>query len=456
MKHKKRVIFYLIDGARPDVLSNLLDSGDLPHIKTYFVDQGSYVKGTTCFPSTTGPAYLPFLTGKFPGDHHITGIRWFDKPAYFQGRWARDAMRSYCGYEAKYFNEDMDDTMPSLMETYDDSYNIYNMITKGVKEENDLTKDRKTKLYFRSHFKHEHHVVDEYGHEELMNAIEKDFKFIFAVFPSIDWDSHTYHYEDDRTRDAYKIVDRSLAEVVTRLKEQGTYEDTMIIMASDHGLTSTHSHLDLGSFFKKQGYRVLEYPSIWTLFPKVAVFISGNSFATLSFLDKEVMYDKESLMDKHGQAIDEFLKEPAIDFIAMRNAAGHISIITQEGEALVTLSESGVGYKAITANPFGLDDTDKQLTEKEAFDYTFESDYPDSLVQCQQLFASHRSGDIVVSAHVGYDLRDFWEIPEHKGSHGSLHKDHMHIPILTNKPGVLTGPMRSTEVYQIIRDHLDQ
>ncbi|NNE27490.1 MAG: hypothetical protein HKN09_11665, partial [Saprospiraceae bacterium] len=77
-----------------------------------------------------------------------------------------------------------------------------------------------------------------------------------------------------------------------------------------------------------------------------------------------------------------------------------------------------------------------------------------ALFQCKQLFASDRSGDLVVSANVGYDLRDFWEIPEHKGSHGSLHKDHMHVPILMSKP-LLQNPIRTTEVYRIIRQHLD-
>ena len=116
MSQKKKVIFYLIDGARPDVLQKLLEQNELPAIQEYLVSNGSFVKGTTCFPSTTGPAYLPFLTGASPGDHHITGIRWFDKKAFFKGRWGRNSMRSYCGYEAKFFNDDMNPKYPSLFE----------------------------------------------------------------------------------------------------------------------------------------------------------------------------------------------------------------------------------------------------------------------------------------------------------------------------------------------------
>ena len=454
MENKKRVIFYLIDGARPDILNKLVAQDELPNISKYMIDEGSYVKGTTCFPSTTGPAYLPFLTGASPGDHHITGIRWFDKEQYFKGRWGRNAMRSYCGYEAKYFNDDMNPSYPSLFETYEHGYNIYNMVTKGVRDENDVTAKGKSKLYFDAHFKHLHHKVDKLGHEKLMNSIENDFEFIFAVFPSIDWDSHTYHFEDPKTIDAYRLVDNSLGELVAKLKSLNKYEDTLIVMASDHGLTSTHTHLDLGKFFKKNGYRVLEYPSVWSIFPKVAVFISGNSFATLTFLDQKQLYYKEALFAKHGKVIQNLMSDPAIDFIVMRRSESSLAVLNESGEAEILIKDDRVKYTPQSGDPFGLGDTGDFLDDEASFAKCFESDYPDALFQCKQLFASERTGDIVVSANVGYDLRDFWEIPEHKGSHGSLHKDHMHVPILMNKP-VLNNSIRTKEVYSIIRQHLD-
>lgn len=451
---KKRVIFYLIDGARPDILQELSANGTLPNIKKYMFDEGSFQVGTTCFPSTTGPAYLPFLTGQLPGAHDITGIRWFDKEAYFKGRWKRNAMRSYCGYEAKYFNDDMNSAYPSLLEIYEKNFNIYNMITKGVKDENDLTQKQKSKLYFNAHFKHTHHIVDEIGHGHLLKAAEQDFEFIFAVFPSIDWDSHTYHFKDERTIEAYRIADRSLGELVESLKKNGKWDETLIMMASDHGLTSTHSHLDLGKFFRKNGYRVLEYPTIWTIAPKVSVFISGNSFATLSFLDIKTLYTKDNLYKKHGQVLDKLVRDEAIDFIVMRKSDSSLSVINEEGEAEILINDKKLQYRSVSGNPFGIEDTTEWLDDQQAFEYCYTSDYPDALVQCRQLFESKRSGDVAVSANVGYDLRDFWEIPEHKGSHGSLHKDHILVPLLMNKK-LLHSPVRTTEVFHLIKNYLD-
>jgi len=452
----RKVIFYLVDGARPDVLYRLAKEGQLPNIQKYMIDEGSSTVGTTCFPSTTGPAYLPFLCGTFPGDHGITGIRWFDKAEFFRGRWGRNSMRSYCGYEAKYFDDDMDSKYPSLFETYDRGFNIYNMIVKGVKPENDLTKEGKSGLYLRAHYQHKHHAVDEKGHEKLMEALDKNPQFVYAVFPSVDWDSHCYHYEDDRTIEAYKIVDRSVGEVVNKLKEQGEYEDTLIVMASDHGLTSTHTHFDLGRFWKKAGYRVLEYPNIMKIRPEVAVFISGNSFGTVSFLDQKEMYVESLLEERHGKALEKFVQEPGVDFIVYRKSATDFIVRNESGKAEISVSGQTVRYTATTGNPFGIADTGGYVDEKVAFTHCFDSDYPDGLWQVKQLMESPRSGDVVVSAAVGYDLRDFWEYPEHKGSHGSLHKDHIHIPVLVNQPDLLPEPIRSTRVYGMIRNWLDK
>ena len=454
---RRKVIFYLVDGARPDVLSRLIESGTLPNIAQYLVQEGSYTKGSTCFPSTTGPAYLPFLTGTSPGDHDITGIRWFDKKEYFRkNRWSRNAMRSYCGYEAKFFNDDMNTAYPSLFEEYDRGFNIYNMITKGVKPENDLTQKGKTKLYFRAHFYHEHHPVDLAGHDHLMRSLEMDPEFVFAVFPSVDWDAHTYHYEDEKTIEAYKIADRSLGAVVNRLKEQGVYEDTLIVMASDHGLTSTHTHLDLGKYFKKQGYRVLEYPTIGKLLPNMTVFISGNSFASLSFLDKKEDYYRVDLLQNHGKALNAFVQEDAIDFILYRQDTSTVVIHNKNGTALVKTHDDGrLSYHPETTDVLGIGEVKGPIDFKTALDLTFETDYPDSLFQIHQLMKSHRAGDVIVSAAVGYDLRDYWELPEHKGSHGSLHKDHLHVPILTNKKNLISSAVRTTHVHGVIKEWLD-
>ena len=79
--------------------------------------------------------------------------------------------------------------------------------------------------------------------------------------------------------------------------------------------------------------------------------------------------------------------------------------------------------------------------------------YPDALVQIAQLFRTRRTGDLVISASAGYDLRERFEWPHHFSSHGGLIRDHMLIPVASSVP-LAEGPVRSADVATTVLDYL--
>ncbi|WP_158795942.1 alkaline phosphatase family protein [Pedobacter sp. L105] len=450
---KKRVLFYLLDGARPDVLTQLIAEGRLPHIKQ-LVDEGTFKIATTCFPSTTGPAYLPFLTGHFPGTLNIPGIRWFDKKEFKRTRWNKMAMRSYCGPEAGWFNTDMPANKPTLFELTGSAYNLYNMITRNVPDEHDLGKKGKNLLYTRAHFFKRHHPVDLQGHERIMELLKsnKDFDFLFAVFPSVDWDSHYHDIRDAQTFEAYEIADNSIGEVRAYLEQKGWWKDILFMLTSDHGLTPTHTHFDLGDWLTDQGLKSISYPVIWRSNPKSAVMISGNSFGSIHLLNHkgdQVLAQKEILKYLGVERLKALLETEAVDFIAYRgDNPFEYYVENRRGRALITCNNNQYGYWPVSADPFDFGIiADGYMETLEA---TIQSNYPDALVQIVQLFRSNRAGDIIVSARNGYDLRDFWEYPEHKGSHGSLSKEHMLVPLIYNQKGWAGRASRTADIFPTI------
>lgn len=455
MSQKKRTLFYLVDGAHSEIMPELINQGLLPNIKK-IIDEGTYRKATTCFPSTTGPAYLPFLTGHFPGTMDITGIRWFDKKEFKRTRWNKNAMRSYCGPEAAWFNTDMPTDKATLFELMGESYNLYNMITRNVPDEYDLGKKGKGLLYTRAHFWKRHHPVDLQGHQRIMEMLHsgKDFDFLFAVFPSVDWDSHYHHVRDPRTIEAYKIVDNSLGEVRELLEKKGWWEDTLFIMTSDHGLTPTNEHLDLGDWMTNQGLKSVYYPTIWKSNPKSAVMISGNSFGSIHLLNHEgdnVLREREIHTTMGESRLDSLTKEKAVDFAIYRGDEEQSYVVHNvDGKAVIRVKKDTFSYHPESADPLMLGNDLKAEGHREASEITFNSEYPDALYQIHQLFRSRRAGDIVVSARVGYDLRDFWEYPEHLGSHGSLHRSHMHVPLIYNQKGWHTHAARTADLFNSI------
>ncbi|MCB0543749.1 MAG: alkaline phosphatase family protein [Saprospiraceae bacterium] len=446
------VIVYLVDGARPDVMQELIESGDLPNIKKEVLGQGTFRMASSCFPSTTGPAYLPFLTGSFPGTSNIPGIRWLDKRLFSQKRWGRNSFRSYCGYEAPYFNDDLPKDRPTLHELFDRPFNIFSMITRGLPEGHDLTKKVKPGLYLHAHLSHKWEKVDHASHEHLMLGLDQDPEFMFVVFPGVDSNSHLHHPHHENTIKAYKYVDYSVGKAVEKLKKQGRWDETLMILISDHGLTATHTHLDLARFFKQKRIKTLEYPIIWTHRPKMSVMISGNAAGQVYCLQKPdggPMYGAE-IQTLLGDVWHELLAREEVDFITWRHDERTFAVGSNAGEAWIRSHPEGLVYLPQSGDPLGLGTLDTPLDRQQALEATFHSDYPDALVQIEQLFSCTRTGDFVVTSKKGYDLREVWEWPEHHGSHGSLHREHMLVPFIYNQTGWDERSARTTDVFNTI------
>ena len=117
--------------------------------------------------------------------------------------------------------------------------------------------------------------------------------------------------------------------------------------------------------------------------------------------------------------------------------------------AMLEDKESGLEYTPLVNDPFDYKNLKGLLSYKEILDKTFDTDYPDALTQIHQLFNSNRCGDLVISCNEGFDLRDNFEIPEHKSSHGSLKKEHMLVPLIMNKK-VTEDKIRTVDLFPTI------
>jgi predicted AlkP superfamily phosphohydrolase/phosphomutase len=106
-------IILVADGARPDTLAAALDAGRLPALAR-LRDEGGFATVSSVFPSVTGPAYTPFLMGRFPGSVGLPGLRWFDRARTPATR--PDAARSYVGAEMRHIDRDLAADAPTLFE----------------------------------------------------------------------------------------------------------------------------------------------------------------------------------------------------------------------------------------------------------------------------------------------------------------------------------------------------
>ena len=103
-----------------------------------------------------------------------------------------------------------------------------------------------------------------------------------------------------------------------------------------------------------------------------------------------------------------------------------------------------IDYQPATGDPLGIG-AHHDLDDDAAYDVTLSSDYPDALVQIARLSDSPRSGEIILSATRNWDFRAKYEPIPHISSHGALHREHMLVPLLTNR-SLARRPRRTVDV----------
>lgn len=445
-------VFCLVDGANPDIMRELIEAGDLPNIRNEIISSGTFRTASSCLPTTTGPAFLPFLTGCFPGTLNIPGIRWLDKGEFLKKRLSKNAMRSYMGIEALFFNSDLATDYPTLFEIFQRPFNIFSIVTRGIPRGHNPAGMSKAFRYLYAHLTDRWDTVDAATHYHLLRCLDDNPDFVFALFPAVDSFSHVRHPRHEETIAAYRFIDFSVGEVVKKLKRQGRWDETLFIITSDHGLSATHQHLDLALFLQNRGLKTLYYPIIWKSNPRASVMISGNSFGHIYLFDGNCPEPivGEQVKEMLGSIWDELLAQEEVDFVAWRGNKNTYNIESSRGRSVITRKPEGLCYHPQNGDPLGLGAMETPMDHQQALEATFNSNYPDALVQVEQLFRSHRSGDLVVLAKNGYDLRRAFEWPRHHGSHGSLHYKHMLVPLLYNKSDWNTRSVRTADLFNTI------
>ena len=447
----KRCIFLLVDGARADVMQSLIQNGELPNLKRYLLDAGSYRTAVSVFPSTTGPAHAPFLTGCTPGTCNIPGIRWFDREQP-QGWTHFRQSRSYVGPGSLYMDVDLDPAVKTIFEYFERPAGVFSFLNRGLGLFENETLLTKSWYWFYAHYTDNWQVVDNAVWPYIRRALDRDADFIFAVLPAVDEYSHHSHPFSDLTFESYRAIDRAFGQLAEHLRRQHKLDDTLFVLSSDHGLSATHTHFELWEFLNKCGLNTLYYPKILRNGCTAASMISGNGMSNV-YLKKDKGWDIRPTYQeiRNGQyggtdLISALTQQDAVDVVATRNGDDGIVVSSRSGTAEIREVDGMIEYRATEGEPLGYPPMIPRMTPDESLELTFDTDYPDAPYQLLKLFASTRTGDMTVSARPGYDLRMRHENPEHKSSHGSLHRDHMHVPLLINaeigKPFV-----RTTDVF---------
>jgi hypothetical protein len=271
----------------------------------------------------------------------------------------------------------------------------------------------------------------------------------------------------------YREIDTAIGHLVHILQKANTLQETLILITSDHGMTDTHTHIDIPQHLDDSGWRCLHYPKLWRQGAVSASMVSGNGMTHLYFKNDssgngwgertpfEQLHQMgvvTSLTELEGLSLVTGQSETGDIIVQSRTGQGRISCYSQDTDyenlqdvstTLKCADSLRFSYEFTGTDPLGYGIHYKNLSSRETLRETYDSPHPDGIVQLWQIFKSERTGDLVLSAENGYDLRARYEVPEHHATHGALIAEHLYIPLATNYP-IVEQCIRSVDVFPTV------
>ncbi len=426
----------IADGVRPDVLARAMRRGDVPALAS-LREEGSLSTVTSAFPSVTGPAYTPFLMGRYPGSVGLPGLRWYDRSRRLPKLAGHS--RSYVGAEMRFVDRDIDRASPTIFELAKPSFGALSVIARGLRHRERIGQSaafiaRAAATHFRGNVRGWLAIDRRVGEEVARRLRTQRMKYAFVALTGIDKTSHAAGQDSLIVGDALRIVDETVAQIRSDAERDGRWGKMHLWVGSDHGHSPVRDHEDLIAVLAEWGYSTLSHPWAFNTAADIAVMVSGNAMAHLYLnLDQRTRPWWPSLGGKWGGLVERLLSRESVDLLILPTSPSSCVIMAPgRGAATLAWSESRYSYTPTTGDPLDIGEQ-FSLDERESYDATIECDYPDVLVQVAHLIASARSGDVILSAARNWDYRAKYEPIPHVSSHGALHREHMLVPLLLNR-----------------------
>ena len=491
------VSIILIDGLSQNVFEKAIANDQLPNLKSLLTN-GTYVKnGIGSFPSMTGYAFYPFITGVDATKSGILGLRWFDRSLDVGN------LRNYVGRTNVYMNEDITDTIKNIFELSGDMYtsSINTYMNKGV-DDGRITGWTHTTAKFegksifgpmrsmpivgeelaKNHFQHEAEVF-----RMAKDQLHKNPKVQWIVLPSLDASHHVFGMTDNYMK-LLKHIDGLIGNFKNTIDSLGQNETRMIAIVSDHGVSDVKTNIDIVPLSKQQigldlirgnavNYRSMHLNTPLSDFIEKDGYwvINGNLSSYLYLRDhskngaeswrKNLTYIDLIQYKKGGKIINipkSFAEIEGIQLVIYKKDAYNIVVQNKEGYAFITKIGNKYQYHIHTADPLEYGElklVDTFMTKDKWIKHTIQSNYPDAVYRLFSLMQTPTVGDLVITSQEGYDLAKDYEaiVNDYKGGHGGLRGDQLRVPYIiyeNNLPNDTLNYARAEDIGIMIKNWL--
>lgn len=447
-----RLLLLVADGVRPDVLEDEMAQGRAPALADLAQRGGAY-RISTSFPSVTGPGYVPFTMGRHPGEVGLPGLRWFDRARTI--RFTSRYSRSYAGPDIWFADYDVAAEAPTIYELARPSLAAMAMLSRGTSLGN-VGRGvgwmiRAAAAHFRGDAAAWRRVEQSATHTFFRRFAAARPRLSTLAITSADKNAHAFGCDSPEVRRSIADMDAAVARAYEVAQSGGWRDSLRVWVVGDHGHAPVTDHDDLHAWFDESGYRTSAHPKVNVRNADIALMVGGNAMAHL-YLEPQHRTRQwwPSLRPRWQRLHDGLLARPSIDLVIVAHDDGTAIVSSAAaGSARIrrrrTAEQTRWDYVTESGDPLGLGGSHTGLDACTAWQLCDATPYPDAVVQALSLACAARSGDIIVSASAGWDLRARFEPVPHVSTHGALLRDQMTVPLLLDAPPA-RQPLRSVDV----------
>jgi len=491
-------VVFLVDGVTAATFEEMLDAGQLPAIRRYFVDRGLYApRAVANIPSVTLANLTSFVTARFPGHHGVTGINWFDRNQLIWRDYATIAQKNTL---------DEDYTATTVYEHFPNrtTVSVFFQPHRGTTKFIENWTSAGPAYFFGWYQFVDRLTLSRLGLVAEIARQRAEWPAVTVVYLlAPDFAAYGHGASSAEYRGALRHTDRQIGRVLGDFERSRLLNKLVVAFVTDHGMTDVNTHFPVEPFLREEVGLDVAHDHLWekTSFEKrleyyqrfnCVVYGSGDRYAAVC-LRKPIRDAKgyvvgyrpwtvrpapEDLedypsrnepveggtwrarlpIDKRGvNLLEVFTLHPAVLATAYAAGSNRVRLIRKGGAVVEFSQERGAGgaitYRTVQGNdPLDWDGSvpgevlaGQSASPDEWLRWTRDTEYPDLPAQLLAYFRARRAGDLVLFAAKGYDLHN-----KHNGGHGGLSPADMHVPIVLAGPGVPRGRVEAARAVDVV------
>ncbi len=474
-------IIFLIDGVRADTFDQMLQAGELPSIKKYFVDRGLYAPRTvTVVPSLTIPCIVGSLTGRYPGHGGMISPKLFDRNQLIcydvETRFDKNKVDSL--YDAATIYELFPDRL---------TFSLFCQAHRGVTKffENALTAGPAFALGM-------HNLVDRLALHRFAEVMEfarkyRQFPAVTTVFMlEVDFAGYDHGPDSPRYRQAIRETDRHIGRVMGDLERAGLLDKLVIALTSDHGHVDSSRHARFDAYVRDTlGVRILtgepddgagfeqrlakygRYAGVtcgggnrlWPVYLRRPIRREGKPVELASWMERPTADDIRHYPTAKGGEVDlpaAIITQECVEAVAYREGPQAVRMVFKTGEVefrrtggpggpiscQVIRGEDPLCYKSKVPGEML---SGKSIEQRRWLEATIDTIYPDLPVGIMAYFDGRMAADVVAFSPPGWDLDGWW-----MSGHGGIRDVEMLVPMMITGPGIPKGTVKAARIVDLM------